>query len=86
MNDAALHERMARVETELKYLQREVTELKQDIEEIKEQQAKILEILTQAKGMRTLIRFAIWIVSSGLLAGIFSSWDYIKAIIAKGGS
>lgn len=84
MTETQIAERMARVETELKYLQREVTELKGDIEKIKEKQDQILEILTQAKGVRNLARFAIWLVSSGILAGIFTYWPAIKAMILQG--
>jgi len=81
-------ERVARVETELKYLQRDVSELKEEVEKrmgrIEQQQEKMLELLTEARGMSKLARW-LWIVGGGAIGLGVTYWGTIKALFIKVG-
>lgn len=86
MNDNSLGERIARVETELKYLKKDLSDLQADVKGIQEKQDQILNILTQARGVQRFLKFGVWVVSSGFLAAFFSLLPSIKTFLAKVGS
>jgi hypothetical protein len=75
-------ERIARMETELQYIKRDMDELKEDVADIKAKQDQMILMLTEAKGGWKFARW-LWIPVSG--AGVLgiSYWSSIRAFLAK---
>lgn len=75
-------ERIARMETELQYIKRDIDELKGDVSDINAKQDQLLDILTQAKGVRAFFRVSwpgfVWVV-----ALVVSYWSSIKTFFIK---
>jgi len=75
---------------ELKQLQKDLEAFKETVEDrlkaLEAKQQQVLDILTQAKGIRALFRWGIWI--AGPTGGYFVSqyWDWFKAVLHKIGS
>lgn len=82
MTEAQYGERIARMETELQYLKRDVDEIKGDVSDIKAKQDQMITLLTEANGMRKMLRwlYGLAVVSGGL---ILAYWSSIKAMLAK---
>ena len=84
MTDAQLHERMAKMETELQYLKRDVDEIKTDVADIKEKQDQMILMLTEAKGGIKVARW-FWLLLAGLVGWVLSYLAPIKAFLVKVG-
>lgn len=84
MNDTILGERVARMETELKYLQRDMSEVKDDVADIKAKQDQMILMLTEAKGGWKFARW-MWVPISGVAVTAISYWSSIKALFVKVG-
>lgn len=85
MSDVQIGERVARMETELQYIKRDMNELKDDVADIKAKQDQLISLLTEANGMRKLMR---WLWGGGvIIAGIgLTYWSSIKSFLAKIGA
>ena len=77
-------ERVARMETELKYLQRDVTEVKGDVADIKAKQDQMIAMMTEAKGGYKTARW-VWGVVVVALGLLFAYWSAFKAFLLKVG-
>lgn len=75
-------ERIARMETELQYLKRDVDEIKVDVADIKAKQDQMITMLTEANGMRKMMR---WLWGAGVITGgvVVTYWTAIKAFMMK---
>jgi hypothetical protein len=85
MTDAHFGERVASMETELKYIKRDMDELKGDVADIKDKQDQMITLLTEANGMRKLMRwlYAAAVVLSGV---VLTYWTTFKGLLMKIGS
>lgn len=84
MTDAQVYERIAKMETELQYLKRDMTEVKGDVADIKEKQDQIILMLTEAKGGIKVARW-FWLLLAGLVGWVLSYLAPIKAFLVKVG-
>lgn len=84
MTDAQLYERMAKMETELQYLKRDVDEIKTDVSDIKEKQDQMILMLTEAKGGIKVARW-LWLVIAAVSGFALSYWSSIRAFFVKVG-
>ena len=84
MTDAQLHERMAKMETELQYLKRDIDEIKTDVADIKEKQDQMILMLTEAKGGIKVARW-FWLLLAGLVGWVLSYLAPIRAFLVKVG-
>jgi hypothetical protein len=84
MTDAQLYERVARMETELQYLKRDVAALTKKVDEIEVKLDQILNTLTEAKGGIKVARW-FWLLLVGFLGWASSYLPPIKAFLAKMG-
>ena len=84
MTDAQVYERIAKVETELQYLKRDMTEVKGDVAEIKQKQDQMILMLTEAKGGIKVARW-FWLLLAGLIGWVLSYLAPIKALLTKMG-
>lgn len=84
MTEALYGERIARMETELQYLKRDVDEIKGDVADIKAKQDQMITLLTEANGMRKMIR---WAYGAAVVLGgfIIAYWTTIKTFLIKAG-
>lgn len=84
MTEAQVYERIARMETELQYLKRDMAEVKGDVSDIKEKQDQMITLLTEANGMRKMLR---WVYASAIIVGgfILTYWTAIKGFLTKVG-
>lgn len=86
MTEAQYGERIARMEAkmeaEMQYMKRDIGEVKADVADIKAKQDKIIEMMTEANGMRKLIR---WLYVTGVVASGFVAtyWSSFKGFFAK---
>lgn len=82
MTEAQVYERMARLETELQYLKRDVDAIKGDVADIKAKQDQMITLLTEANGMRKMLR---WIYGGAVILGgfILAYWSTIKTFLTK---
>lgn len=82
MTEAQVYERVARMETELQYLKRDVDEIKVDVADIKAKQDQMITLLTEANGMRKMLR---WLYVTAVVIGgfIFAYWSSFKALLLK---
>lgn len=84
MTDAQIGERMARVETKLEYVQKEMADLKSKVSDIEAKQDQIISLLTQGKGV-------VWFLQKmwpGMVWGaalVVTYWTSIRAFLAKMG-
>jgi hypothetical protein len=82
MTEAHFGERVASMETELKYIKRDMDELKGDVADIKDKQDQMITLLTEANGMRKLMRwlYAAAVVLSGV---VLTYWTTFKGLLMK---
>lgn len=85
MTEAQVYERVARMETELQYLKRDVDEIKVDVADIKAKQDQMITLLTEANGMRKLLR---WLYATAIVVGgfVFTYWSSVKTFLLKIGA
>ena len=99
MTDAILGERVRAVEVTLENLKEDVSAMKRELDKIRSEmkleldairskQDRMLEILTQARGMQRLFRWGLWIAGGMLstVGGVWSYWPQLRAILLKLGS
>lgn len=82
MTEAQQGERIMRMETELQYLKRDVDEIKGDVADIKAKQDHMITLLTEANGMRKMLRW-IYAVAAVVATFVITYWTAIKAFLAK---
>jgi len=82
MTDAQVYERIAKMETELQYLKRDMTEVKGDVADIKEKQDQMILMLTEAKGGIKVARW-LWLLLAASLGWALSYWSSIKTLLTK---
>jgi hypothetical protein len=82
MTDAQYGERIARMETELQYLKRDVAALTKKVDEIEVKLDQILDTLTEAKGGFKVARW-FWLLLVGVLGWAGSYLPPVKALLAK---
>jgi hypothetical protein len=82
MTEAHFGERVASMETELKYIKRDMDELKGDVADIKDKQDQMITLLTEANGMRKLMR---WLYAGAVVLGgiAWANWTAIKGLLMK---
>lgn len=84
MTEAQYGERIARMETELQYIKRDVAALTKKVDDVEVKLDQILDTLTEAKGGVKTVRW-LWGVA-GVLAGTAAIyWSSIKTFLAKVG-
>jgi hypothetical protein len=82
MTEAHFGERVASMETELKYIKRDMDELKGDVADIKDKQDQMITLLTEANGMRKLIRW-LWVVAVAGAGIVWYNWTTFKGLLMK---
>lgn len=82
MTDAQLGERVARMETELKYLQRDMADVKGDVADIKAKQDQMLLLLTEARGGWKTARW-IWLGLSASGGFVVAYWSSFRTLFTK---
>lgn len=85
MTESHFGERVVSMEVDLKYIKRDMEELKNEVGDIKAKQDQMITLLTEANGMRKLMRW-LW-AGAVILSGVaFTYWTAIKAFLMKIGA
>ena len=82
MTEAQQGERIARMETELQYLKRDVEALTKKVDEIELKLDQILSALTEARGGIKVARW-LWVMLAGAIGWVSSYIPPIKTILMK---
>lgn len=85
MTEAHFGERIVSMEVDLEYIKRDMRELKKEVADIKAKQDQMITLLTEANGMRKLMR---WLWASAVIVGgiVLTYWTTIKAMLMKIGA